>query len=136
MAQEIAIRGSNYTAKARNPLGVIGLSLITFGIYWFFYYYSVNKELAELGRAKGTTELGDNPGTSLLAVTLGAFVVVPAVMSYWGTWQRQAKARELLGVQDGMDATPGFLLQLFVNPVGIYFLQTGQNAMLEAQARA
>ena len=33
MADAIQIRGSSYTGKIRNPLGVIGLSLITFGIY-------------------------------------------------------------------------------------------------------
>ena len=39
-------------------------------------------------------------------------------------------------VQAGVDPVPGFLLTLFIWPAGAYFLQAGQNATLEAQARA
>lgn len=137
MAEEIAIRGSNYPAKQRNPLGVIGLSFITLGIYGIFHYYYINKELAELGRARGTNELGDAPGTSVLAVTLGLLACgIPALVSVWNTWGRLHKARQMFGVQKGIDNVPGFLLQLFAGPVGIWFLQEGQNGVLEAQSRA
>jgi hypothetical protein len=136
MAQAIAIRGSNYTGKERNPLGVIGLSLITIGIYGIFHYYYVNKELAELGKARGTTELGENPMMSVLAIVPGAILIVPAVVSVWNTWQRQNKARQMFGVQAGVDPVPGFLLHLFIGIVGVWFLQAGQNGVLEAQARA
>jgi hypothetical protein len=136
MAEEIAIRGSNYPAKERNPLGPLGLSIITLGIYGIFWYYFVNKELAELGKARGTDELGESPGMSVLAVTLGAIIVVPAFVSYWNTWQRHDKARKMFGVQEGIDPVPGFLLTLFIWPAGAYFLQSGQNALLQAQARA
>jgi Domain of unknown function (DUF4234) len=136
MAEEIAIRGSNYPAKQRNGLAPLGLSLITFGIYYLVWYFKVNKELAELGKARGTDELGDSPGTSLLAVTLGALIIVPAFLSVWGTWKRHDAARKMFGVQEGIEAVPGFLLQLFIWPVGAYFLQTGQNALLDAQSRA
>ena len=136
MAQEIAIRGSNYSGKERNPLGVIGLSLITIGIYGIFHYYYVNKELAELGKARGTTELGENPMMSVLAIVPGAILIIPAFVSVWNTWQRQNKARQMFGVQAGIEPVPGFLLHLFIGIVGVWFLQTGQNGVLEAQARA
>jgi hypothetical protein len=136
MAQEIAIRGSNYSGKERNPLGVIGLSLITIGIYGIFHYYYVNKELAELGKARGTTELGENPMMSVLAIVPGAILIIPAFVSVWNTWQRQNKARQMFSVQAGVDAVPGFLLHVFIAVVGVWFLQTGQNGVLEAQARA
>jgi hypothetical protein len=136
MAEEIAIRGSNYPAKERNPLGVIGLTLITLGIYYFFYYYFINKELAELGKARGTDELGDNPMMSLIALVPGFLLIVPPYISLWGTWKRQQKAREMFGVQEGIDNVPGFLLSVFISPVGMYFMQRGQNGALEAQARA
>jgi hypothetical protein len=42
----------------------------------------------------------------------------------------------MFGVQEGIDNVPGFLLSLFIGPVGTYFLQRGQNGTLEAQARA
>lgn len=137
MAEEIAIRGSNYPAKERNPLGVIGLTLITLGIYGIFHYYFINKELVELGKARGTTELGENAMMSLLAVFPGVLLLgIPTLISYWGTWKRQNAARKMFNVQEGIDNVPGFLLSLFISPVGLYFLQAGQNGTLEAQARA
>ncbi len=136
MAEEIAIRGSNYPAKQRNPLAPLGLAIITFGIYGIFWYYFINKELAELGKARGTTELGESPGTSVLAVTLGALIIVPAILSYWNTWKRHQAARQMFGVTEGIDPVPGFLLMLFIWPAGAYFLQDGQNAVLGRQAQA
>ncbi len=81
MAEPVQIQGSSYIGKIRNPLGIIGLAIITLGIYAFFWYYYANKELAEIGKARGTDEMGDSPGTSVLAVTLGAFILVPPFVS-------------------------------------------------------
>ena len=136
MAQEIAIRGSNYPAKERNPLGVIGLSLITLGIYGIFHYYYINKELAELGKARGSTELGENPMMSVLAIVPGFILIVPPFVSIWNTWKRQQTARQMFGVNEGLDQVPGFLLHVFISIVAVFFLQQGQNALLEAQSRA
>ena len=136
MAEEIAIRGSNYPAKERNPLAPFGLAIITLGIYGIFWYYYINKELAELGKARGTTELGDSPGTSVLAITLGALVIIPAFISYWNTCKRIDAARKMFGVHEGLDNVPTFLLLLFIWPAGAYFAQAGQNGVLAAQARA
>ena len=136
MAEEVQLSGTNEVGKIRNPLGVIGLSLITLGIYAIFWYYFVNKELAELGKARGTDELGDSPGKSVLAVTLGVLIIVPYFLSIWGTWKRHEAARKMFGVQEGIDNVPGFLLTIFIWPVGYYFLQAGQNGVLAAQSRA
>ena len=136
MAEEIAIRGSNYPAKQRNPLAPFGLSIITLGIYGIFWYYYVNKELAELGKARGSTELGDNPMMSVLAITLGVFIIVPPFVSYWNTWKRNDTARKMFGVSEGIDPVPGFLLTIFIWIAGAYFLQAGQNAVLARQTQA
>jgi hypothetical protein len=135
MAEEIAIRGSNYPAKQRDPIVTILLNFVPF--YGLFYYYYVNKELAELGTARGTDELGDNPMMSVLAVFPGVFLfAIPTIISFWNFWKRQDTARKMFGVQTGVDNVPGFLLYLFIAPVGIWFLQQGQNGVLEAQASA
>ena len=136
MAEEIAIRGSNEVGKIRGFVPAFLLVIVTFGIYGIVYYYKMNKELAELGKARGTDQLGTSPGTSLLAVTLGAFIIIPAFISYYNTWKRLETARKMFGVTDGMDAGIGFLVQLLLAPVGWYFLLTGQNAVLRAQAQA
>src|SRR5206468_4328443 len=71
----------------------------TLGIYCFVWYYNVNREMSDLGRARGTAELGDSPGTSLLAVTLGALIIVPAIVSLYNTFQRTQTAARLTGVE-------------------------------------
>jgi hypothetical protein len=53
------------------------VSIVTPGIYVLFWWYFVNREMADYGRARDTKELGDNPTLSLLALMPGAFVVVP-----------------------------------------------------------
>ncbi|MET0973237.1 MAG: DUF4234 domain-containing protein, partial [Thermoleophilaceae bacterium] len=71
MAQEIQIPNAASTAKIRNPLGVLGLGLITLGIYHIFWWYFINREMADYGQANGIPELGDNPILSVLAITIG-----------------------------------------------------------------
>ena len=39
--------------------------------------------MVELGRARGTGELGDSPGTSLLALIPGFLIIVPPLVSYY-----------------------------------------------------
>jgi drug/metabolite transporter (DMT)-like permease len=134
MAEEVQIAGSNERGKIRNPLGVIGLTFITLGIYAIFWYYFVNKELAEIGRSKGTDELGDSPGTSVLAITLGAFAIVPPFISIYNFGKRLQAAERVTGAEPGME--PGLLLVLwiFISPVAEYIAQSNLNKVLQAQA--
>jgi Domain of unknown function (DUF4234) len=88
MAQEIQIPNAGSTAKIRNPLGVLGLGLITLGIYHIFWWYFINREMADYGQANGVPELGDNPILSVLAVTLGALIIIPPFVSHWRTLKR------------------------------------------------
>ena len=66
MAQELQIAGAGATAKVRSPVAVAILTVVTLGIYLLFWWYFINRELADYGRAKGTAELGDSPGKSTL----------------------------------------------------------------------
>lgn len=136
MAEEIAIKGSNEVGKIRHPLGVVGLTLITLGIYYIVWYFKVNKEMAALGQARGSVEAGDNPGKSLLAMTLGILIIVPPFLSLFGTWKRLNASERLTGLPTGMAAGLGFVISLFVGPVGTYILQSNLNKVLEQQARA
>ena len=134
MAEPIQIRGSSYEGKIRNPLGVIGLSIITLGIYGIFWYYYANKELAEIGKAHNSDECGDSPGTSVLAVTLGAFIIVPAFVSAYKFCQRLSAAERLSGAAPGMEPGLLFVLYVFISPVASYIAQANLNKVLQAQA--
>jgi uncharacterized protein DUF4234 len=135
MAEEVQIRGTSEIAKIRNPLAPALLPFITFGIYSLVWYYKINKEMAELGKATGRTEeLGDSPGTSLLAVTLGAFILVPPFISVYHTFQRQQALRSMTTPgDDGVEAGLGLLLQIFIGPVAHYMLQDSLNKAWQAQ---
>jgi hypothetical protein len=127
MAEEVAIGSTGEQAKIRNPVGVVVLSVVTAGIYALVWYYKVNKELAALGRDTGKKdELGDNPMTSLIAVTIGACVIVPAVISVINTWKRMQAARRLAGLPP-MSGAAGVVLGLFLGPVLYGYEQAGLN---------
>ena len=132
MADPVQIRGTNTEAKIRDPLGVIALSFVTLGIYSIFWYYFVNKEMAAVGRARNTNELGDSPGTSVVAITLGALLIVPALISLYNAWKRLNSGERLTGLS-GLEAGLGLVLWIFISPVAQYIFQSNWNKVLEAQ---
>jgi hypothetical protein len=133
MAEEIAIANSGERAKLRNPLGVVGLSLITLGIYYVFWWYFINREMRDFGRARNT-DLGQSPGNSVLAITLGALIIVPALVSMWRTSDRIQRSQEVAGVERGANGPIIFILLLLIGPVGIWYAQSELNKAWEAQA--
>jgi Domain of unknown function (DUF4234) len=134
MAEEVQIQGSDRLGKLRNPLGVVGLTLITLGVYWWVWYYKVNKDLAAIGQARQTDECGTSPGNSLLAVTLGALVIVPAFVSIYKSCARLTAAERVTGTPQGMEPGLLFLLFVLIGPVGHYIFQSNLNKVLRQQA--
>jgi hypothetical protein len=135
MAEPIEIRGREYQGKIRNPLGVVGLTFVTIGIYGIFWYYFINKEMAEYGAAKNSPqELGDSPATSVIAITLGAFVLVPPFVSFYNCFQRLRAGERLSGAPQGLDPGLGLLLAIFVFPIAQWFIQSNWDKVLHAQA--
>jgi hypothetical protein len=132
MADEIEV-GGGARAKLRNPLGVVGLALITLGIYYFFWWYYINREMRDFGRARGA-DLGQNPGNSVLAVTLGALIIVPAIVSMWRTSDRIQRTQETAGVDRAANGPVIFILLLLIGPVGIWYAQNELNKAWRAQA--
>jgi hypothetical protein len=133
MAEEIAIANSRERAKVRNPLGVVGLTLITLGIYYAFWWYFINREMRDLGRARGT-DLGENPVNSVLAVTLGWIIIVPAIVSMWRTSDRIQRSQEVAGVERGANGPIIFILLFLIGPVGVWYAQSELNKAWAAQA--
>jgi hypothetical protein len=133
MAEEVQIAGTESRAKIRNPLAPALLPFVTLGIYTLVWYYRINKEMAEMGRARNTDELGTSPMTSLMAVLFGWIILVPPFISFYNTWKRANKAEQLTG-RDGMEPGLGLILVIFLAPVAHYILQRDLNGVWEAQA--
>jgi Ca2+/Na+ antiporter len=131
MAKSISIQGTSSTAKIRHPLAVFGLVFLTLGVYYLVWYYKINRELRDLGRATGTEErLGSSPLTSLLAITLGWLIIVPPFVSFYRTFERIEAAQELRRTDTRVNVYLGFalyLLGLFTLPAELVYAQSELN---------
>ena len=131
MAEVVRIRGTSAEAKIRHPLAAFGLVFLTLGIYYFVWYYKVNRELRDLGRAVGQEErLGRSPLTSLLAVTIDWLIIVPPFVSFYRTLRRIEGAQELSGTAQRVSVPLGFvlyLLGLLIFPVEVIYAQSELN---------
>ena len=132
MAEEVQIAGTGATAKVRNPLGVLGLTLITLSIYFFFWWYFINREMRDLGAARNT-DLGQNPANSVWAITLGALIIVPAIVTEWRTGARIEGAQEAVGMERRVSGPIVFILLLLLSPIGIWYAQNELNKVWAAQ---
>ena len=135
MAQEVQIPDAGSTAKIRNIIAVPVLAVVTLGVYLVCWWYFVNRELADLGRARGTEELGDSPAKSTLALFPGALVIVPALWTTVTTFQRVQRAQRLVG-QDPINGWLGLVLYLVFSPAFYAYMQSGLNSVWRAVAPA
>jgi hypothetical protein len=133
VAEVVPIQGAASTAKIRGVIWVIVLELVTLTIYGFFWWYFIHRELRDYGRAKGTTELGTSPGTSLLAVTLGLLIIVPALVSIFNGFKRVQAAQRLTGIEP-INGWIGLILFLVFYPALMGYMQSGLNPVWKAQA--
>ncbi len=138
MASSLPIAGApaGATAKLRSGWLVLLWSIVTLGIYGIYWWYTVNRELADVGRARGTTELGDNPLLSTLAYVLGGFALgIPTIWTLVTTIKRIQRAERLLGTGKVMNGWLYAALLIFTLGIGaIVYLQMHQNTVVRAQA--
>jgi Domain of unknown function (DUF4234) len=121
--------------KIRSPIAVAILGLITLGIYVVFWWYYVNKEMAEYGRSRNMDELGDSPGKSTLALFPGALIVVPALWTTVTTFQRIQAAQRVTG-RTPINGWLGLVLYLVIVPAYWGYMQSGLNSAWRAAAEA
>jgi hypothetical protein len=114
MAEIVTIEGQRYTK--RDPLGVLGLSIITIGIYWFYWYYKINDEIRRFERDDTV-----RPGMALLAVTLGWLIIVPPFISVYNTSLHIVRMEQRTGIQQQLSPALNVILLLVVSVgIGIY----------------
>jgi low temperature requirement protein LtrA len=133
-ANHIAIAPGS-TARVRGPITVAVLAIVTLGIYVLFWWYFINREMADYGRARSANELGDSPTKSVLALFPGGLVVVPAIWTTVTTFQRIQAAQRLNG-QTPINGWLGFVLFLVFSPALYGYMQSGLNSAWRATADA
>ena len=114
MAELVQINGESY--KVRGPLAVLGLTIITFGIYYFYWYYQVNDELRRYERDESIS-----PTRSLMAVLFGWIIIVPPFIAMYNTAKHVQAMETRLGVQQTLEpALTLILMVLFSLGNGVY----------------
>lgn len=120
---------SGRVGKYRNPLVVwLLLPLVTLGIYSLVWYYKINREARDLG-------VQVDPGVSLLAVTLGSFILVPPFVSIFKTGERIAQAQRSAGIAATCSPAVGLLLWMFLFGSGTLYYQSELNKIWDHYGR-
>jgi heme/copper-type cytochrome/quinol oxidase subunit 2 len=90
--------------------------LITLGIYYFVWWYKINSEARDLD-----PEIKVEPIISVLAVTLGAIIIVPPFVSTWRAGNRIAQMQRSAGIEPTCQAWIGFVLMFVFSLQSLYY---------------
>lgn len=109
----------------RNPGIVWVLAIITLGIYWLYWYYTVNRELAAR-----FPSIEVNPLGAVAAVTIGGLVIIPPFVSVHNTGGRIRHSQVDSGLEPTCRPAIGLLLFL-VFGLNIAYHQIQLNAIAD-----
>lgn len=132
MAYEMQLRETRDPVKLRNPWAVALLPVVTLGVYHVVWWYRVNRELRDFGRARGY-DLGQSPAMSALAVFPGGLVVVPALVTYWRGTRRMQQAARLSG-REPLNGWIALVLFLVLSLALWAYMQASLNQVWRAEA--
>jgi hypothetical protein len=134
MAYEMKIRGTQDEVKVRSPWAAALLPFVTLGIYHFVWWYRINRELRDYGRAKGY-DLGQNPTNSLLALIPGGLIIVPAIVTYWRGTKRVMGASRLAG-NEPLNGWIAIILYFLLAPGLWAYIQVSLNDVWRQEAES
>lgn len=125
MAEMVTVEGKEY--KKRSPLGVLGLDIITLGIYFFVWYYKISKELR--------SALNDetiSPMRSLMAMTFGWLIIVPPFLALWNTAKHVRELERKMGVSQTLEPALTIVILLVFAPANTTYVQAHLNGAWDA----
>jgi hypothetical protein len=132
-AKTVQINSRGKVAKIRNPWLVVLFSVLTLGIYYLFWYYFVNREMCDWGEER-KTDIGLSPGVSVVAITLGGFIIVPPFVSLFRTGKRMQLSQRVADVHGGSGLLFFFLSIIPVASIlAPAYLQTELNKVWETR---
>ncbi len=129
MAETITIGGQSYLR--RNPLGVLGLSFITIGIYFFYWYWAINDELRRFERDETIS-----PTRSLMAMIFGWLIIVPPFIAMYNTAKHVQTAEQRLGIQPELEPALTIVIMLFVSIGNGVYVQEHMNRIWDRSSGA
>ena len=120
MAEIVTVDGRSYVR--RNPLGVVALSFITFGIYALYWYWKINDELRQVEHDDSIS-----PTRSLMAVLFGWIIIVPPFIALWNTATHVAAFERRVGVTQTVEPILVLVLMVLLNIANGAYLQDHLN---------
>ena len=129
MAETVTVEGKQYLK--RSPLGVLGLDIITLGIYFFVWYYKISKELR--------SALNDDtisPMRSLMAMTFGWLIIVPPFLALWNTAKHVRELEQRMGVQQTLEPALTIVILVVFAPANTTYVQSHLNSAWDAAGSA
>jgi len=108
MAETVSIQGQQYLK--RNPLGVLGLSFITIGIYFLYWYYKINDEVRRFEHDETIS-----PARSLMAMIFGWIIIVPPFIAMYNTAKHVQAVEERLAIQPQLEPALTIVIMLLVS---------------------
>jgi hypothetical protein len=124
-------QGAGAPIKTRGPVWVGVFTLLTLGIYSIYWIYVTAKHLRDFGNARGR-DLGQSPGMTLLAVTLGWLIIVPPLVAIYRQAKRIQQAQHLTGVQP-MNGWIALVLYIVFSPIFFAYEQSELNKAWAAE---
>jgi Domain of unknown function (DUF4234) len=127
MAETVSIEGEGYLK--RNPLGVLGLMIITIGIYFFYWYYKINEEIQRFERDDTMS-----PTRSLMAMIFGWLIIVPPFIAMYNTAKHVQAMERRLGIQPELEPALAVVIMLFVSVGNGIYIQEHLNRVWDRAA--
>jgi heme/copper-type cytochrome/quinol oxidase subunit 2 len=90
--------------------------LITLGIYFFVWYYKVNREARDFD-----SRIEANPVLSLLAVLVGWIIIIPPFVSVYRTGERIARMQRAAGLEATCIPVLGLVLIFVFRLESLYY---------------
>ena len=105
------------TGKIRN-IWLVWLvwPLITFGIYHVVWWYKINREARDLD-----VYIDVSPAIAVVAITLGALVIVPPWVSIFKTGERISKVQSAAGLPPSCSGILGLVASFFLGLHALYY---------------
>ncbi|HYK68448.1 MAG TPA: DUF4234 domain-containing protein [Streptosporangiaceae bacterium] len=90
--------------------------LITLGIYHLVWWYKINREAHDLDAG-----IEVSPAVSVVAITLGALIIVPPWVSIFNTGDRIARMQSAAGAPATCNGILGVLASFFLGLHALYY---------------
>ncbi len=127
MAETVTIEGRPYLK--RNPLGVLGLSFITIGIYFLCWYWKVNDELSSFEHDDSIS-----PTRSLMAILFGWIIIVPPFIAIYNTAKHVQGDEQRLGVQPQLEPALTIVFLVLLSIANGLYIQEHLNRLWDRAA--